>query len=319
MNRRIPRIILPLALLGAVASVHAKDQDLDYQRLDQRLNQLASNPTLGQYAQAQRTLARIALQHLQQAGSSERPHALYMAERGVDQAKASAQLEAAQHRLNQLNDKHDQIVLKASQRDAAATRRELEQERLQNQLAQEETQRLQAQGEAYSQAAKQAQQEAAQARKLADARGKAVTAARHQADLAEKAARMLRAQMEGMTAHHGAKGMQMTLKGLAFAPGQSRLKPAARQHLSKLLKFVRKAPDKTLHIEGYTDSSGSAAANKALSLQRARAVRNALVAAGIDPSRIKVAGMGEANPIASNSTASGRAQNRRVVVILEDH
>ncbi|EQD77955.1 OmpA/MotB domain-containing protein [mine drainage metagenome] len=67
---------------------------------------------------------------------------------------------------------------------------------------------------------------------------------------------------------------------------------------------------------GYTDDTGSAAANLVLSRQRAQAVAQTLVAHGVRASRIHVEGRGEADPIASNATPEGRARNRRVVVIL---
>ena len=320
MNMRMIRIlaVLVLALVSVQAMASSKD-DLDVQRLTTSLDQLDQNPTLGAYAQAERSLARVAVQRLKNASSHERPHALYLAERSVDQAKAAAQLDEARHQLNTLEREHDRILLEASQQDAEATRRELERERLQNQLAAEETQRLQAQGEAYSQAAEQARQEAEKARKLADAQARSAALARKQASLAVAAAKALRARLEGMTAHRGSKGRQMTVTGDAFAPGQASLRPEARQHLGKLIQFVKSEPGKPVRIEGYTDSTGSAAANKRLSLQRAQAVRNALVAAGVRASRMTTAGMGEADPVASNATASGRALNRRVVVILRDN
>lgn len=318
MKRSLWQMLALATLLVLSGAAQAAKDDLDLQRLTTSLNQLASDPTLGQYAQAEQSLARDAVNQLRDASRSERAHLLYMAERRVDLARAAAQLDDAQHRLNQLDREHDKILLQASRLDARATRQALERERLRNQLAQEETQRLQAQGEAYSKAAAQAQAEAEQARKLAAAQAHAAKLARRQADLAETAARALRAQLEGMTAHRGSRGMQMTLEGMAFAPGHASLKSEARHHLGKLLQFVRGQPHKQILIEGYTDSSGNAKANKTLSLKRAQSVRDALVAAGIKPSRIRVAGRGEADPVASNRTAAGRAQNRRVVVILKD-
>ncbi|MHB1588630.1 MAG: OmpA family protein, partial [Metallibacterium scheffleri] len=69
-------------------------------------------------------------------------------------------------------------------------------------------------------------------------------------------------------------------------------------------------------VIGYTDDTGSAAANLVLSRQRAQAVAQTLVAQGVRAARIQVEGKGEADPIASNATPEGRARNRRVVVIL---
>lgn len=312
-------ILAGLVLAVFCAGAMAADVDLDYQRLNANLDQLARDPSIGSYATAEQALARNAVQRLLTTRGKDHAHALYLAEREVDEAKAAAQLQNARTVLSQLQREHDKILIQASRRDAAATRRELERERLQNQLAAEETQRLQQQGLAYSQAADQARAEAAQSRKLAASQSHAAKLARNEATLAEQAATAMRAQMQTMHAQHGAKGMQMTLEGVAFASGQAQLKPDARAHLGKLVQFVKSKPGKHIRIEGHTDSSGSAATNQSLSLQRAQAVRQALVANGVSAQRISVAGMGSASPVASNATESGRARNRRVVVILQDH
>ena len=88
--------------------------------------------------------------------------------------------------------------------------------------------------------------------------------------------------------------------------------------LAKLVEFVRQEPDKQIRIEGHTDSTGSANANQVLSQRRAEAVRDALVAAGIDAARMTAVGVGAERPVAPNDTAEGRARNRRVDVILQD-
>ena len=69
-----------------------------------------------------------------------------------------------------------------------------------------------------------------------------------------------------------------------------------------------------MKITGYTDSVGSSAYNKKLSLKRAEAVRDYLVSLGVDANKLEVAGEGMANPVADNKTAGGRAKNRRVEV-----
>lgn len=311
--------IIAVALLAAFATTAMADKvDLDYQRLDHSLDKLAGDPVLSRYAQAERSLARQAVQLLPDASRKRRPYLLYIAERRVDLAKAAAQLGEARHKLNQLHAEHDQILLSASRRDAAATRRELERERLQNQLAAEQAERLQAQGEAYSQAAQEAQAQAAQANKLAQSQAHAASLARHEAQLAESAVKLMRQQLDHLRPHQGAEGLQMTLGGVAFATGQTRLRPEAKAHLGKLVQFVQSQPSKHVRIEGYTDSSGNAAVNQSLSLQRAQSVRSALVQKGVSASRITAVGMGETNPVASNDTATGRAKNRRVVVILQN-
>ncbi len=186
-------IVLALAGFG---TAHARQDDIDINRLAGSLNQLANDPGMGNYAQAEQARARDAINRLAQASSRERPHALYLAERRVDLAKTAAQLQDAQIKLTQLDREHDQILLENSRRDAELARRELERQRLQYQLAQEESARLQAQGLEYSQAAEQARAEADRAKKLAAAQSKVARAARRQAELAAQAAKAMRSQME---------------------------------------------------------------------------------------------------------------------------
>lgn len=312
------RDLLCLLLLAVGTTAMAADGGLEYQRLNASLDQLAADPVLGGYAQAEQALARDAVRQLLDVSSKRHAHVLYIAERRVDLAKAAAELEDARRKLVQLDREHDSILIEASRRDAEATRRELDRQRLQNQLAAEEAMCLQQQGEAYSQAAEQARAEAEQSRRLAESQSRAAAMARKEAQLAEAAARAMRQRMDSLTARRGAQGMQMTLEDLAFGSGQAELRPDAAAHMGKLVQFVQSKPDKRIRIEGHTDSSGSAAVNRALSLRRAQSVRDALVANGVDASRIQVAGVGAAHPIAPNTTAEGRARNRRVVVILED-
>lgn len=192
---------LTILLAGAVFALgssagRAASDDIDISRLSGSLDQLANDPVLGHYAQAEQARARDALSQLAQASSKERPHALYLAERRVDLARAAAQLQDAQTKLAQLDREHDQIMLESARRDAEAARLELERQRLQYQLAQEEAARLQQQGMEATQAAEQARAEAEHARKLAAAQSRVANAAKREAALAAQAARALRSQMQ---------------------------------------------------------------------------------------------------------------------------
>ncbi len=203
--KRFTLIFASIALaLAAVGSAHARQDDIDITRLNGSLDQLANDPSLGSYAQAEQARARDAISRLAQASSGERAHDLYLAERRVDLAKAAAQLQDAQVKLTQLDREHDQILLDNSRRDAETARRELERQRLQYQLAQEETARLQQQGQEYSQAAEQARAEAEQAKKLAAAQSKVAKAARREATLAAQAAKAMRSQMQNGSAPEAA-------------------------------------------------------------------------------------------------------------------
>lgn len=196
MKRLATMAAATVLAFGLIGNAQAKRDDIDVSRLTNALNQLASDPVLGNYAQAEQALARNAVGQLAQAGSSDRPHALYMAERRVDLARATAQLRDAQAKLTQLDREHDQIQLDNTRQEADTAHRQLERQRLQYQMVQEEAQRLQQQGEAYSQAAQQAQAEAAKAKRLAEAQSRVARSARKQAELAAKAAKAMRAQME---------------------------------------------------------------------------------------------------------------------------
>jgi outer membrane protein OmpA-like peptidoglycan-associated protein len=111
----------------------------------------------------------------------------------------------------------------------------------------------------------------------------------------------------------------ITLPGdLAFQPNRSALKPAATALLDKIVIALRGVPTADLRIVGHTDAKGSASANDALSLDRAASTRDWLVARGISPVRIAVAGRGSRDPIASNDDEAGRATNRRVEILVGD-
>lgn len=97
-----------------------------------------------------------------------------------------------------------------------------------------------------------------------------------------------------------------------FDTAKHALTPESQHIVREAVRQIHEDPHMMLVAEGNTDSVGSDAANQKLSIERAKSVKDELVAAGIDPSRIEVVGFGESRPIATNATAEGRAQNRRV-------
>ncbi len=109
----------------------------------------------------------------------------------------------------------------------------------------------------------------------------------------------------------------ITLPGdLSFMPNRSALKPGATAVLDQIVLSLRNVPAAELRIVGHTDAKGSAAANDALSLDRAASTRDWLVARGVSPVRIAVAGRGARDPLASNDDEAGRAANRRVEILI---
>jgi outer membrane protein OmpA-like peptidoglycan-associated protein len=101
-----------------------------------------------------------------------------------------------------------------------------------------------------------------------------------------------------------------------FDFGKSNLKPEAKVELDRAAKIMQDNPDVVLELQGNTDNVGPDAFNQALGKKRAVAVFDYLKAKGIDPSRLKEVSFGEGKPIAPNTTAAGRAQNRRVDLVI---
>jgi outer membrane protein OmpA-like peptidoglycan-associated protein len=107
------------------------------------------------------------------------------------------------------------------------------------------------------------------------------------------------------------------VSGPHFAFRTSTLTPEGEAKVTGIAATLNRYPSRRIEVNGYTDSVGSDFTNQRLSEQRADAVKDALIRNGVHPNRIIVRGYGAANPVASNATAEGRAQNRRVEIVLE--
>jgi len=135
-----------------------------------------------------------------------------------------------------------------------------------------------------------------------------------------------RAQMEQATAGTGVSVSQTADNQLkldipsdvSFDTGRYDIKPNMRPVLDNLASSLNQHPITTITIVGHTDSTGSDAVNNPLSINRAAAVRDYLTARGVSAQRIAIDGRGSRQPIADNSTASGRAMNRRVEIFVAE-
>ena len=105
-------------------------------------------------------------------------------------------------------------------------------------------------------------------------------------------------------------------ESVTFRTASSVVDPGFRPALQAVSDSLRQHPASTVRVVGHTDNVGSAAYNTQLSQERAMAVARELITAGTAPSRISVSGRGFNEPITSNATAAGRAQNRRVEVVI---
>jgi outer membrane protein OmpA-like peptidoglycan-associated protein len=115
------------------------------------------------------------------------------------------------------------------------------------------------------------------------------------------------------------RGMVITLSGsVLFTSGKSELLPAAQMKLNEVAKaLTEQDPESTMVVEGHTDSQGAAEFNQKLSRDRAQSVRDYLVSRGIAADRITAEGFGPSRTVGDNATAEGRANNRRVEIVVK--
>src|ERR1700739_3562676 len=167
-------------------------------------------------------------------------------------------------------------------------------------------------------AAEMAAQKAAAEQAALQAKEKA---ARDEAARAKAATAALRAQLlqqlnEVLQTTDTPRGLVVNMADVLFQTGKFALSQDAQLKLAKLSGIIQAHPGLNLAIEGHTDTTGSADFNLKLSQQRADTVREFLISQGLSPDIITGKGMGEADPVADNSTAAGRKQNRRVEIIV---
>jgi outer membrane protein OmpA-like peptidoglycan-associated protein len=160
--------------------------------------------------------------------------------------------------------------------------------------------------------------EAAQARAAASqARGEAQNA---QAELArhQQESQRLAAQLEELQASQTSRGIVLTLGDVLFDTGRAELKPGAVRPIEQIASFLTENPERSVQIEGFTDSQGGNDYNLELSQRRADAVAMAIIQRGIDAQRVRAMGYGEEFPKASNDSAGSRQLNRRVEIIVSN-
>ena len=142
--------------------------------------------------------------------------------------------------------------------------------------------------------------------------------ANSQAAIATAQAGDLQRQLSDLRAQSTERGMLVTLGDVLFAFGRADILPSAQESMRKLASWLQEHPERSVLIEGFTDSIGSQTANLTLSQRRAEAVASALAGQGIAASRIRAQGYGETHPVADNGTDSNRAMNRRVEVYISN-
>ncbi len=229
-------------------------------------------------------------------------------ERAEDARISSLRKREAEERQAQV-DARQAAEAQAAQAQAAAQQAQLA---AQQQALDAERARAAADREAAERARAEAQAANANAA-AADAAARAAAAQQSVVALREK----LRAQLNAVLAtQETARGLVVTLGDVLFDTGKSNLKQNAQISLAKVSVILQQYPDLKLQIEGYTDSVGGDEYNLKLSQSRANATQAFLVSNNVNPANITATGYGKSHPVADNNTAAGKAQNRRVEMVV---
>jgi len=221
---------------------------------------------------------------------------------------------------------------KAETETETRRREQAETERASAEQAKAEAERSKQESDVAAQKAAQERQDAEAAKAAALAQQQALQAenkqVRSQAEVAEQGrqkaeeekaqmrARLLQQLNAILVTRDTARGLIATMPDVLFETNRFTLKPGARESMAKLAGILLAYPDLRLEVDGHTDSVGSDAYNQQLSEKRAASVRDYLAQQGIPISSVAVMGFGKTQPIASNATAAGRQQNRRVELVV---
>jgi outer membrane protein OmpA-like peptidoglycan-associated protein len=149
--------------------------------------------------------------------------------------------------------------------------------------------------------------------RAADAQRVAAQSEQEKAELRDRLREQLNVILE---TRETARGLIVNLSDVLFDTASANLKPGAREKLARVSGILSSHPGLKLEVEGHTDSVGTDEYNQRLSERRAESVRTYLVQQRIEPSAVVTLGLGESQPVATNETAAGRQQNRRVEIIV---
>jgi len=298
--------VLASLLASACAGISPQaNQQLEEARAAYRT--AAADPAVQANAQAELKSAQDALQIAERMAEKGEPtelveHNAYLAEQRSRIATRTADIRRSEASIAAAAEERRRVQLEVREREAVAAREQAQQA-------------LQAQLQV---------QQAEMARKEAESRAailenEKLEKERHSGQAALGAeVKRLESELADLRAKETNRGWILTLKNeLLFDAGGATLKPGAQRALDNLAQFLTKHRDRDIAIEGFTDSTGSKDVNQQLSEKRAWAVKAALVARGIQSTRIDARGYGPSFPVASNETPTGRQLNRRVEVVID--
>jgi len=318
-------ILLPFGLLflfitGCGLSrkeMMAKDQ---MDRARKAYAEARANPNVEAYAPIELQEAGRALQAAEQAEKAKETDDIlqlgYLAERKTQFAVATADGKVAEREIDKLNVENAEMIARKrtleaerAMREAGKARSEAERARMEAGMAMSEAEKARMAAAAEAERAARAKREAERA--LSAAEEEAAKAARAKAEAEE-----LMRELSELKAQQTERGIVLTIGDVLFSTGKADLSPDANRSVDKLAAFLKKYPKRDVLIEGHTDSVGGDDYNLVLSRKRADSVKYRLMGDGIQEGRITTVGYGKKFPVASNDTKAGKAQNRRVEVII---
>ena len=221
----------------------------------------------------------------------------YLAKQKIATARQIASQKAAEADIANARNQRDQLRLAARTAEADRAKMAADSARMDAERAKLDAQAAQAQA--------------------ADAQRQAMNAEAQTRDAQARAAQ-LEAQMADLQATETERGMIITISDVLFGRDRARLTLDGVNTVRKLAEVLIQNPNRTVLIEGFTDSTGSAAHNQQLSERRVEAVASALTGMGIGRERVAMRGYGKAYPVAGNDTPDNRQRNRRVEIVLSN-
>jgi outer membrane protein OmpA-like peptidoglycan-associated protein len=305
MKSSLIKVITPIAiaisvLIAGCSSLPKSTALLDQTRSDFMMAQ--NNPAVGKYAPLEMKQAGEALALANEAAlnndSEQRIDSLaYLAKQKIATTQEVAKQKVAEDAIQNSNKQRNEMRLDQRTQEANQSRLTAEQAKL---------------------AAEQAKLSAANAKQATQVAQNETQEAQRIAQEAQAQAAKLEAQLAELSAKKTERGIVITFGDVLFDIDQARLSPAGMRNAQKLADVLQQNPKRMALAEGFTDSTGSASHNQALSERRSEAVRTALLGMGVARERISVRGYGESFPIAGNQNADDRRLNRRVEIILSD-
>ena len=271
-----------------------------------------------QAVQAAEDSRLIALRRQEEAFHAQQRAEAAERERLAQQQATAAQQEALEAQQRALAEAERRRQAELGAQAAAASRADAERARLEAERQTLAAQHARAEADAARAAADAERLRAEDARRMAEAQAQQAQAVATQSQQERDALReRLREQLNVvLETRETARGLIVNVSDVLFDTGKATLKPGARERLARVAGILLSQPDLHIQVEGHTDNVGSDAYNEQLSLRRAASVRAYLIENNIAPTAVGTAGFGETQPVATNGTAAGRQQNRRVELVV---